>query len=299
MKRLSDLPPRDIELLSAYIDRDLTPRQEKKLLVRLDGEADLRWALDELRRTVSVLRSLPEVRPPRAYTLSPEAYGARPRAPAYPVLQLATALASLAFFAVVGLDTLTHQGRSAALAPAAQEPVERLAATAPEATSEAAAAEAQPFLGEAQPQEAPQALTSTPTPFPTEEGIGGGGPPVALPAASEALPTMQPGEAAEDRASIGPGTPCIGCGGGEPEAGEPTIVVEAPLQAVATPSEAATAAPAEKSPPPGEAIGAPTGITQAPAQYRPGIGLLRLAEVSLGLAAVIMAGLTLWVRRRG
>jgi anti-sigma factor RsiW len=307
MKRLSDLPARDVELLSAYLDQGLSPRQERKLHARLEREPDLRWALDELRRTVAIVRSLPEVHPPRSFTLAPEVAGERRRPAAYPVLQLATALATLAFVAVVGLDTLSSGGSVGALAPSSQEQAQRLAAPQAEATEAAMPAEEIPSLGAAQPEESLQAQGElpavTPTALPTAVGIGGGEPGVGLPGASEALPTLQPNEAAEDRAFIGPGTPCVGCGaggGGEGEPGEPPMIAQAPLQG--TPAEAPTEAPSGKtevSPAGTELANAPDTFAQPANAYRPGVPLIRLAEISLGLAAVIMAGLTLWVRRSG
>lgn len=302
MKRLSDLPARDLELLSSYLDDGLSARQRDRLVARLEREPELRWALEELRRTVSIVRGLPEVRPSRSFTLSPEAAGNRVRPLAYPVLQLATALATLAFVAVVGLDTLTSQSRSAALSVAAPEQAERFAAQQAEEPAAAAPSEQLPAAGEVQPEEPLQSFSQAPpgTPMPpSTEGLGGGEPPVTLPEASEALPTVQ----AEDRALIGPGTPCVGCGGGgEGEAlpGEPPMLDQAPPQPTATPTGAATqayAAKADETPPAGELEIAPTVVSRTSGLYRPGISPIRVAEISLGLAAIIMAGLTLWVRR--
>jgi hypothetical protein len=304
MKRLSDLPARDLELLSSYLDDELNARQKGKLLKRLEREPDLRWALDELRRTVSVVRSLPEVRPPRSFVLTPERAGIRVRPPAYPLLQLATALATLAFVAVVGLDALTSQGRIAALAPAPEQ-AERFAAQQAEEPAAAAPSEAVPSLGKAQTQEPLESLgqapETTPTPQSTE-GLGGGEPPATLPGASEALPSAQ----AEDRSLIAPGTPCIGCGGGggegEATPGEPPAIALAPPQATPTPTPApteTTIANAGGPPTGGEPSNTPAALSQPSTGYRAGVPLVRLAEISLGLAVAIMAGLTLWVRRRG
>jgi hypothetical protein len=302
MKRLSDLPTRDLELLSSYLDDRLSARQRDRLTKRLDREPELRWALEELRRTVSIVSSLPEVRPPRSFTLTREAAGERARPPAYPFLQLATALATLAFVAVVGLDALTGQGRPAALSAAAPEQAERVATQLVEAPVAAAPSETASALGMAQTEAPLEALSQAPqgTPVPgPAEGIGGGEAPLTGPAASEALPTMQ----AEDRARIPPSTPCIGCGGGGEGEGvpeEPPTANQVPPQATPTPAAVPTeafAAKAGASPPGAAPQGAPTEIHPPSGQYRPGFSLIRLAEISLGLAALIMAGLTLWIRR--
>lgn len=304
MKRLSDLPTRDLELLSSYLDDGLSAKQKDRLIERLEREPDLRWALEELRRTVSIVRSLPEVRPPRSFTLTPESAGIRTRPAAYPLLQLATALATLAFVAVVGLDTLTSQGRSAALSSEAPEQVEQFAAQQAEEPAAAAPTETMPAMGMPQ-TEAPfeslsQAPEATPTPLSTPE-LGGGQPPVISPGAADSMPTVQ----AEDRSLIAPGTPCIGCGGGgEGEAlpGEPPAIEEEAPPATPTPSAAPTqmlAAKAAESPAVGDLENAQGALSRPSDLSRPGITLVRLAEISLGLAALIMAGLTLWVRRRG
>src|SRR3990172_2864458 len=197
MKRLSDLPPRDLDLLSAYLDEGLRPKDKERLVARLEREPDLLWALEELRRTVSIVRSLPELRPPRSFTLTPESAGIGARVPAYPLLQLGTALATLAFVAVVGLDALTSRAIGVSLAPAAQEQAERFAAPSIEEATVTAPLEAMPVLGITGAEEPPQALSElavgSPTPQPTVS-IGEDGPPVTLPGASEALPTSQPEE---------------------------------------------------------------------------------------------------------
>src|SRR3990172_2316342 len=182
MRRVSDLALHDLELLSAYLDGELTPREADRLQARLDGEADLRWALEELRRPLSVVRALPEVRPPRSFALSAEAAGSRGRAAAYPVLQLATALATLAFVAVVGLDALTSRATGVALAPAFPTPMPEESAAAERAVMVEGTpcevcgggqgpAEADPLIGVA-PLGSPSAQT-TPTPAPQAEKLGG------------------------------------------------------------------------------------------------------------------------------
>src|SRR3990172_935326 len=168
MRRLSDLPLRDLELLSAYLDGELTPREADRLQARLDGEADLRWALEELRRTVSVVRSLPEVRPPRSFTLTAEAAGSRAPHAAYPALQLATALATLAFVAVVGLDALSSRATGVALAPTFREQGQLLTAAPVEEATQAPTPEPPPALSASVPEEPPAAsdvqAVGSPTP---------------------------------------------------------------------------------------------------------------------------------------
>jgi anti-sigma factor RsiW len=297
MKQLSDLPARDLELLSAYVDGGLSARQAEKLTRRLQREPELRWALEELRRTVSIVGSLPEVRPPRSFMLKPERAGTQSRPVAYPALQLATALATLAFVAVVGLDALTSIGRAAMVAPSEAPQAERFAAQQAEEPASVAPTEGPPAAGTSQPEQPLQPLIQAPAGT-QAEGLGGGEPAVGFPGASEALPTVQ----AEDRA-LGPSpTPCVGCGGGgegAPQVGAlPSNLQETP-QAGTTPEALSTepsrgkAAVTQVA---GNLANAPPPQPSGP--YRSRVPLLRLSEISLALAAAILAGLTLWVRQR-
>jgi len=100
------LSPRDLERLSAYLDGEIPKKEAENLEARLRTETDLRRALEGLRATAALLRALPEVSPPRDFALTPEMVGIERRRP-YPVLRLATVLASMAFVALVGLDAIT------------------------------------------------------------------------------------------------------------------------------------------------------------------------------------------------
>ena len=106
MTPLRQTSPRDLETLSAFVDGRLSPSEEGALQRRLERDEDLRLALKEMRQTVQALRSLPSRPVPRSFALDP-AMVTRP-APArwYPVFQLGTALAGVAFLLVVGLDVL-------------------------------------------------------------------------------------------------------------------------------------------------------------------------------------------------
>jgi hypothetical protein len=106
MNELGNLKSSDLKLLSAYVDGECSKRQAEKIESRLRAEPELRQALEELRATAALLRSLPEVKPPRSFALTPEMVGSRKKQP-YPVLRLATALAAIAFVAMVGLDALS------------------------------------------------------------------------------------------------------------------------------------------------------------------------------------------------
>lgn len=66
MARITD---QDLELLSAYLDGELTTAERLALDARLQSEPELRRELETLRATVGLIRALPPVKAPRDYTL--------------------------------------------------------------------------------------------------------------------------------------------------------------------------------------------------------------------------------------
>ncbi len=90
---------RDRERLSAYLDGQLSPRQRARLEARLEREAALRQALEELRQTRAWLQRLPARRAPRNFVLTPQMAGLRPPLPRLtPVLRWAALTMLLLFF---------------------------------------------------------------------------------------------------------------------------------------------------------------------------------------------------------
>jgi anti-sigma factor RsiW len=110
---------RDVELLSAYLDGQLSPSEASRLEARLSTDQGLKATLDELRGTRALLRKLPQRRAPRNFHLTPKMAGIRPPQPrAYPAFRFATALAALLFVAAVGLNAFVPFAASR-MAPAA------------------------------------------------------------------------------------------------------------------------------------------------------------------------------------
>lgn len=66
------ISPRDLELLSAFLDGELTERERATLEARMQKEPALRHHLEELRATVSLVKQLPQLPLPRSFTLQPE-----------------------------------------------------------------------------------------------------------------------------------------------------------------------------------------------------------------------------------
>ena len=115
--------PRDLELLSAYLDGQLNPSDSARLESRLASDESLRAALDHLRSTRSLLRQLPSRRAPRNFTLTPQMAGIKPPTPrAVPAFRFATAIATFLFvitFVINGLISLSASSFASAPAPSA------------------------------------------------------------------------------------------------------------------------------------------------------------------------------------
>ncbi len=192
--QFDNLPERDLELLSAYLDNQLTVAERVNLDRRLEAEPRLRAELEELRATTALLRQLAPVRPPRSFTLDP-ATAPRPRR-FFPItwfMQLGSGLAGLALVLLATVQLLAvgsigvEMAPDAAPAPAALESgaptVATMAESAPK-TSGATAPEATPAADQAatQPPPTPMAGNAGST---TQSGAGG---PPAIDRTGDALP---------------------------------------------------------------------------------------------------------------
>lgn len=77
------LSSRDLENLSAYLDSQMTPSERSRLEAQLAVNPGLQTALDDLRQTRQLIRSLPKVKAPRNFTLKPSMLPARPPRPVF------------------------------------------------------------------------------------------------------------------------------------------------------------------------------------------------------------------------
>jgi hypothetical protein len=109
------MKPRDLELLSSYLDGQLSPSDVTRLEARLKTEPQLADVLGDLRATRNLLRKLPKRRAPRNFTLTRKMVGQNPPLPrTYPLFRFASALATLLFFFSFGFNAV---GRMASQAP--------------------------------------------------------------------------------------------------------------------------------------------------------------------------------------
>lgn len=194
-----NISSRDWESLSAYLDGYISQKERQQLEERLQRSVELRNGLEELRRTRRVLRSQPKMRASRNFTLTADMVGAKaaggsvPRM--FPVLRLASVLASILLVLVVVGDLLTAPGVQTAqldtanravemAAPAATESGEvEMPAEAPQAqaySEKSAEPDETPPSGMmmmAAPTEAPQATQAEALSAPALPSGGGGSPP--------------------------------------------------------------------------------------------------------------------------
>lgn len=112
----------DVELLSAYLDGQLSLSDSVKLESQLASDPDLKAVMDDLRTAKDLFHQLPQRRVPRNFMLTPKMAGLKaPEPRMYPAFRLATVLAALLLmitFAVNGYAPLAKTRLSAAQAPA-------------------------------------------------------------------------------------------------------------------------------------------------------------------------------------
>jgi len=120
---------RDWERLSAYLDQQLSAKENAGLVARLDSDIALQSALKELQITRKALSQLPHLSAPRNFTLTPEMVGIQKSQPSrwYPAFRFASVMISLLFVVVIvgdyiGVRTVMPSQQMAApvMAPAAE-----------------------------------------------------------------------------------------------------------------------------------------------------------------------------------
>ena len=286
MNEFNHLPTRDLELLSAYLDDELSARDLARLLPRLEREPGLKQALEEMKAVVQQLGSLPEAPLPRSFTLTPEIAGIRFRPRVYPVFQFATALAAIVFVALVGVDTFTGQFSMVSRAAVMSDAVEEAQVATPQAEGELG-------VGETFAQAGDQADGADVL---AEEEVAG----VLAPPAVEA--PEEPDEALRAEAIPSPQPLAEKAVGAETVVGEGAVEQPAEPSAedhVMTPeAESAVAETLESDAvPPGDvdlAYAQESTGRWSPAPFP----TLRLLEIGFGALVLMLGGLTLWIRTK-
>ncbi len=92
---------RDAELISAYLDNELTQAEKARLEASLKNNPELAGFQADLSQSRALLRKLPARRAARNFMLTPQMAGIKPPLPrAFPVFRFVSALAALLFFVV-------------------------------------------------------------------------------------------------------------------------------------------------------------------------------------------------------
>jgi hypothetical protein len=178
------LSTRDYELISAYMDNQLSDKDRAQFEARLNADPELRKELDEISKTRMMIHNLPKLRAPRNYYIKPEIVPVRPTLRLAPVFGIVSAIASILLVLVIFGSTFFKSNRPVAMAPAApvaqqtqpvqlqsQPEVQRSAASPPPTT------EAPPalLLGapklQASPTPSPEATLAGETQIPTPTTI--------------------------------------------------------------------------------------------------------------------------------
>jgi hypothetical protein len=115
---------RDYELISAYLDNQLSDKDRTLLESRLKTDHFLQAELHEISKTRQLLKSLPKLRAPRNYFIQAEAVQTRPSLRLAPIFGIVSAVASVVLALVIFGSSFFATSRPVAMAPAAQKVVE-------------------------------------------------------------------------------------------------------------------------------------------------------------------------------
>jgi hypothetical protein len=280
---LDHLPKRELEMLSAYLDGELKPRQVRRIEAKLQVDRNLQRALHELQALSQRMRALPQVKLPRSFILTPEMVGAPQRRIGYPVLRLATALAAFAFVALVGLDIFSTTLSGAMPARSMDQVMAEAPAAAELELADAAKSEAGELDEE---MEAAAADTLAGAEAPAEEPAGEG--------LAQAEPAVEQEDMAVEERILGESEAPA-----EPQAAVPEMTVqvedEAPLaySATAVPDGDLMANQLE----PVEPLADET-FAQTETRSTPTVFWIRGIEAGLALLTLVLGVLTFWARKQ-
>ena len=120
------LSPQEWQLLSAYLDNQVSTTERNQIEKQLTSDAAYRQAAESLRQTRTVIRGMPLRRVPHAFTLTPDMVKARRKWGLFPALRLSSAFAAIASVVLFALQLMPGMMKAAApmsapAAPAAME----------------------------------------------------------------------------------------------------------------------------------------------------------------------------------
>jgi len=111
---------RDYELISAYLDNQLSAKDREQFEIRLKAEPALRKELQEIGKTRTLLRNLPKLKAPHNYFIKVEPVRAKSSLRLAPIFGVISAIASIILILVIFGSTLFSDAGPVAMAPAPQ-----------------------------------------------------------------------------------------------------------------------------------------------------------------------------------
>ena len=279
----NNISSRDWETLSAYLDGELSPKDRRLLEAKLRTRGDLRVALEDLRRTRTIVRSHLPMRAPRNFTLTPEMAGIPARkAPVgglFPTFRLVSALASFLFLVVLAGDLLLARGTVVPMTAA--EPAREMAAQVTEVVVEAPAAAAP----ELQAKQAPE-----PTAMAIAEALDAANPSL------EAPPPSLEELVRTETAQVPPSGPGLGGGGGAEEQQDQAALSAMAPEPTATPLPTPTLTP---TPTPEPTPAAPRGQAGEAEPSSPARTTWRWLEIALAIVGLTTGLIAFYLYRTG
>jgi hypothetical protein len=301
MERLSHNHAEDTgELLSSYVDNALDLSERRRAEMQAERCAACAQELRDLRMFKALLQELPTVQPPRSFTLDP-ATAVGPRRLLFPTLRLATLVASVLFFVVLGADLLNVGGASSQTSTAAFSTKEAPAAAqrqlqyddstggaAESAESGGGGAAASAEASAAAAASAPVAALTAPQASAAASAAAG----ADAPAQDLSAPTEPLSETAVAAIQIAP--PTGDAAAQPPSAAAPSAQPPASADQAAA-NEAQPSLQANDSSSPDTA---PLETVTSYDQDSAARTTLRIVEIGLGLIALAFAGGALWAWRQ-
>ncbi len=303
-----DHPPIDDELLSAYLDGQVSSTERAAVEAAIATDPAVRARLNDLRATVTLLRALPQPAPRRTFILTPEQAAAiRPRrvpllTRLFPAIAAVSAVAAVLCLMLIAGDLVTGGFGAKQATPPARSAIEVASSAVP-----ATAAPAIPAAPTAAPTvaAAPAGAASGQQPAPTSRAV-----PVATTAPAPAVSAL-PAATATRTADLFPAATSAGSGASNlaPTAAGGVVSAlpagtSAPTVVAAAPTTAPTVAPTAPVPAPTVVaniqptapavtapVQAPGGAVVSDEKGGVPVALIRAAEIVLGLLAV--AGIVL------
>jgi len=288
------------EMLSAYLDGELSPKEQSRVEKHLAQCADCAQNLRTLRQTVALLGHLPPVAVPRSFAIRPQVARRpsffQPRR-TYVYLRAATALATVLFAVVLAGDVFLT-GLAPSLAPARVPEVVEREVLVEKAVAETVVVEKEVVVEartEAPVVESESAYAATPSPAPAEDKEEWEGAPKPLSIQGAGAKGMEatgtPPAVEQEAPSEAPPGP------GEERFGANAIPTPLPAEVIATagPSVAPTAVAEALSPTP-----FPQEPVVPPATRRDRLEWVQWRVVEAGLLSLVLvlAIATLVAKRR-